>query len=106
MLDLSVFLQINGLLLSFLVDLLPCEEVSDEFVEAVVLGLPQLLALDLLLVMNEHVVAVRLLDTLVQLHLPQHLGSVQCRLVLVQLALQLLLLVVVLLLLIVLIIVV
>jgi hypothetical protein len=86
--DLFVFFEIDSLLLLLLGLLLSIEEVSDEFVEAVVLGLTELFALDLLLVMNEHVVAVRLLDALIQFHLSQHLCTVKGCLIFFQLPLQ------------------
>jgi len=64
-LQLFVFLEINGILVLLFVLLLPRKEVSDEFVETVVFVLLDPLPLDLLLVIHQLVVAVGLLDTLI-----------------------------------------
>lgn len=65
MLQLFVFFEVNGILVLLFVLLLPCEEVSDKFIESVVFVLLDPLALDLLLMIHQLVVSVSLLDTLI-----------------------------------------
>lgn len=87
-LDKFVFLVVNERLPVLLLLLLSLEEVRDEFVEPGILGLLDLLLLDLLLLVHELVVAVRLVDALVKPQLSEVLRAVQHVLVLVELPLQ------------------
>lgn len=88
MFELFEFLEVDGILVLLLVLLLPREEVSDELVESLVLAVLDPLALDLLLVIHQLVVSVRLVDALVQFHLPQAIGTVKHTLVFFELSLQ------------------
>ena len=90
MFDLIFFFFVDACLLILLLPLLACEEVHDQLVEAVILVLLDPLVLDLLLHVHHLVVPVGLLNTLVQLHLSEHLRAVKHALVLLQLPLQLL----------------
>jgi hypothetical protein len=65
MLQLFVFFEVNSILVLLFVLLLPREEVSDKFIEAVVFVLLDSLSLDLLLMIHQLVVSVGLLDTLI-----------------------------------------
>lgn len=87
--ELFEFLEVDCILALLLFLLLAGEEVRDELVKALVLIQPDPLPFDLLLVVHELVVAVSLVDALVQFHLPQTLSAVQHVLVVVQLSLQL-----------------